>query len=151
MHMFVVFLTFGVCRHCLAYTYELLLREALDSFCSRWNLHKIRPNRMAGCPSGVPDDLYQLPHLNGITTALFRNCSTSYFLLSIGTKSYKQAINFEVWAYCYLEFAKNADTFFPEEFGHAPDAILAELRMSRHDITTDCARAVYLYLCELMQ
>ena len=91
--------------------------------------------------------VYQLPHLNGIATALFKNC-TSYFLL---TKSYKQAINFEVWAYCYLEFAKHADTFFPEEFGHAADAILAELRMSRHDITTDYARAVYLYLCELMQ
>ena len=97
--------------------------------------------------------VYQLPHLNGIATALFRNCTcnTSYFLLSIGTKSYKQAINFEVWAYCYLEFAKHADTFFPEEFGHAADTILAELRRSQHDITTDCARAVYLYLCELMQ
>ena len=64
-----VFLTDMVCRHCLAYTYELLLREALDSFCSRWNSHKIRPSRTAGCPSGVPEDLYKLPHLNGIAIA----------------------------------------------------------------------------------
>ena len=68
--MKILTLTGIVCRHCLAYTYELLLREALDGFCMRWNLHKIRPNRMAGCPSGVPDDLYLLPHLNGINTAL---------------------------------------------------------------------------------
>ena len=55
----------------IADAFELLLREALDDFCNRWNLHRIQPNRKAGCPSGVPDDLYQLPHLNGITTTLF--------------------------------------------------------------------------------
>ena len=87
MHMFVVFLTFGVCRHCLVYTYELLLREALDSFCSRWNEHKIRPNRMAGCPSGVPDDLYQLPHLNGITTRAKTNIPNIRILIRFGIRS----------------------------------------------------------------
>lgn len=71
--------------------------------------------------------------------------------MSIGTRSFKQTINFEIWAYSYLEFAKKADTFFPKEFGQAADAILAELGMTRHDITIDSARAVYLYLCELMQ
>lgn len=75
----------------------------------------------------------------------------SNFFLSVGTRSFKQTINFEVWAYSYLEFAKKADTFFPEEFRQAADAILAELGMRRHDITTDSARAIYLHLCESIQ
>ena len=42
-----------------------LLNEALYNFQTRWNLHKIRPSRTSGCPSGVPDDLYLLPELTG--------------------------------------------------------------------------------------
>ena len=80
---------------------------------------------------------------------LFGKFSTIFS--SVGTRSFKQTINFEVWAYSYLEYAKKADIFFPEEFGQAADAILAELGMTRHDITTDSTRAIYLYLCELMQ
>lgn len=63
-----------VCRYCLAYAYELLLREALDNFRERWNSHRIRPNKKAGCPCGVPDDLYNLPQLNGIVFDLIRQC-----------------------------------------------------------------------------
>ena len=42
-----------------------LLNEALEDFKIRWNAHKIRRNKVAGCPHGVPDDLYHLPQLNG--------------------------------------------------------------------------------------
>ena len=31
----------------------------------QWNTHRIRQNRKAGCPSGVPNDLYELPQLEG--------------------------------------------------------------------------------------
>jgi len=52
--------TSNVCRHCLAYVYELLLRKALNDFQDRWNSHQ-----KAGYPPGVPDDLYHLPLLTG--------------------------------------------------------------------------------------
>ena len=33
--------------------------------CEQWNIHRIRQNRKAGCPAGVPNDLYELPQLEG--------------------------------------------------------------------------------------
>lgn len=45
--------------------YGSLLKGTLDDFKERWNNHRIRPNRVAGCPPGVPDDLYSLPQLQG--------------------------------------------------------------------------------------
>ena len=32
---------------------------------TEWNSHRIRKNRMAECPSGVPDELYFLSELSG--------------------------------------------------------------------------------------
>lgn len=75
----------------------------------------------------------------------------AFLFSSTGTRSFKQPINYEAWAYSYLEFAKKADIFFPEEFSQAGDVILAELGMTRRDITCDSAMAIYLHLCELMQ
>ena len=49
-------------RHCLGYVYESLLEKALDEFKVS---HRIRKNRLSGCPSGIPDDLYTLPEING--------------------------------------------------------------------------------------
>ena len=53
--------------HILAYVYELLIKSSLDDFKARWNSHRIRCNKVAGCPEGVPDDLYNIPQLNGMT------------------------------------------------------------------------------------
>ena len=54
------------CLMTQARNYGELLNKALQDFKQRWNTHKIRPSRTAGCPSGVPDDLYSLPELTGI-------------------------------------------------------------------------------------
>ena len=62
-------------RHCLAYVYEPLLENSLKDFKARWNSHRIRNNRKAGCPSGVPDDLYYLPQQQGWADYLFEVCS----------------------------------------------------------------------------
>ena len=50
----------------LSYVYEPLISKVLAEYTERWNSHEIRPTRLAGCPSGVPDDLYNLPQLTGI-------------------------------------------------------------------------------------
>eukprot|EP00731_Ephydatia_muelleri_P012837 Em0007g147a len=47
-------------RHIAAYVFEPLLRKELHEFKERWNQHRIRYNRHAVCPGGVPDDLYTL-------------------------------------------------------------------------------------------
>ncbi|KAL5483974.1 hypothetical protein EMCRGX_G020396 [Ephydatia muelleri] len=46
--------------HIAAYVFEPLLRKELHEFKERWNQHRIRYNRRAVCPGGVPDDLYTL-------------------------------------------------------------------------------------------
>ena len=71
LNMLLLFVHHNVCRH--AYTYGRLLNEALHDFKTRWNSHKIRPSRTAGCPSGVPDDLYSLPELTGSSDAVVSN------------------------------------------------------------------------------
>lgn len=43
-----------------------MIERNLDKFKDRWNQHKIRKNRKAGCPHGIPDDLYNLPQVTGI-------------------------------------------------------------------------------------
>lgn len=50
--------------------YGDLLEASLNDFKDRWNNHRIRHNRLAGCPSGVPDDLYTLPQLTGLSLCI---------------------------------------------------------------------------------
>jgi len=69
----------------------------------------------------------------------------------VGTRSFKQTINFDVWAYCYVEYARKACHFFPTEFEQAATAILSVLHICRQDITEDSARSIYLHLCDQMQ
>ena len=128
--------------------YGLLLKRSLDDFKARWNSHRIRPNKVAGCPDGVPEDLYNLPQLNGMISIDCDDLHTSSY--SIGTRSYKQSLDFEVWAYCFLEYAQNAPPFYPEEFRIAAESILNELHITRQDITFDVAKPLYLHLCNIM-
>lgn len=74
------------CRHCLRYVYGPLIEKALDDFKRRWNAHTIRPNCVAGCPSGVPDDLYHLPQLTGIAMQCsYRLCHNYTFVVMVST------------------------------------------------------------------
>ena len=42
-----------------------ILSEELEDFMKDWNSHRMRPVRGAISPSGIPDDLYAMPHLHG--------------------------------------------------------------------------------------
>ena len=46
---------------CLAVVLSSIIQRELDDFVSYWNSHSIRPNRLAECPSGRPDDLFEMP------------------------------------------------------------------------------------------
>ena len=43
------------------FTFAGVLQSELDGFISDWNMHKIRHNSLADCPSGTPEDLYDMP------------------------------------------------------------------------------------------
>ena len=38
-----------------------VLTRDLNEYVSIWNSHHIRPVRLAGCPSGRPDDMFDMP------------------------------------------------------------------------------------------
>lgn len=42
-----------------------LIQQELDLVATEWNSHRIRKNRMAECPLGVPDELYFLSEFSG--------------------------------------------------------------------------------------
>ena len=46
---------------CLQYCLMDLIQKYLDEVAELWNSHTIRPNRMAECPSGIPDEMYFFP------------------------------------------------------------------------------------------
>ena len=51
-------------RMCLAVVLSSLLQRELDDFVSYWNSHGY--NRMAECPSGRPEDLFEMAEEFGI-------------------------------------------------------------------------------------
>ena len=52
-------------RNCLAYVMLPPLRRELNEFKDNWNNHLIRKNKLADCPAGVPNELYDYPSLKG--------------------------------------------------------------------------------------
>ena len=71
-----------------------------NDFKLRWNSHRIRPSKKAGCPPGVPNDLYLLPVISG---QLFSKKPGHHLTIHDCIKllgansSYKRAIDIAVW------------------------------------------------------
>ena len=82
MHRYIKFLRFKsavvvimtlLLRYALAFVVVPILSKELDDFVKDWNSHRIRPVSGAVSPSGIPKDLYAMPHLHGIILSL--NCN----------------------------------------------------------------------------
>ena len=52
-------------------------------FNNYWNSHAIRANRTAECPSGIPDDLYQMPEEFGEYYSHNNNYNNIYYYTTI--------------------------------------------------------------------
>ena len=55
-------------RDAVRYAFGPLIQKELLQFTREWNNHRIRqasPTYMAEVPSGIPEVLYHMPHLNG--------------------------------------------------------------------------------------
>ena len=68
----------------------------------------------------------------------------------LGATSFRKALNFDVWAHCYLKVAHHPDPFFPPEFENVADVILLKINLSRDDITYANASAIYQYLVSVV-
>ena len=128
------------------------MTKALDDFKSRWNAHRIRPSRTAGCPSGVPDDLYSLPQLKGeLTFCCAYKDELLSFSLYVETSSYIKSLDTEVWACCYQLHVCEPNALYPAEFTVAADAILArDFGIGIDDVTIDNVQLLYLHLVNEM-
>ena len=47
------------------YTFGPLIQKELLQFAREWNNLRIHQSNMAEVPGGIPEVLYQMPHLNG--------------------------------------------------------------------------------------
>eukprot|EP00731_Ephydatia_muelleri_P028150 Em0019g1023a len=110
-------------RHIAAYVFEPLLRKELHEF---KNQHRIRYNRRAVCPGGVPDDLYTLSD----------DC--------------KQDIDPDVLAFLLVKYGCDAPGFYPEEFGALASHFLAIIQLTQDEITPTNCRDIYCYLLGML-
>ena len=49
----------------LAYTVVDILQDEMEEFVLYWNSHPLRRNRIALCPHGIPDDIFEMPENYG--------------------------------------------------------------------------------------
>ncbi len=78
-------------RQCLAIVFLPLLERELREFVRYWNSHPLRRNRVAECPQGIPDDLYDMPD-------------------NYGGENYLKPVDVSLWMRAMLNDAHPADT-----------------------------------------
>ena len=114
-----------VCRNCLAFTFAPLLQKEVDEFVLYWNTHKIRANRLANCPSGIPDDLYDMPaHVGTLLHAPF--LTTACLLCYTGAADHLKSIQPAVWVKAMSEFSDAPPPFYTPQFEKAANDLLKE-------------------------
>lgn len=64
---------------------------------------------------------------------------------------YKQELNADAWAHCYVNYASKAPEFYPEEFDEVAKLILErDLNMQRHEINSNNARNVFKHIVDVL-
>ena len=53
-------------QYCLIFASLPCLRQELNDFVIYWNSHLIRKNKLTQSPSGVPNEMYEVPSLYGM-------------------------------------------------------------------------------------
>ena len=150
------------CKHCLTYCRAHILQGELQSFVRSWNSHPIHKNHLTRVPSGVPEDLYYLPHRQGrILTVLdhqfavmHNSISGSFTMIPhtyIGTQNYQCDVDRCVWLAAY-SLAKTPEEFYPVEFAGAASAVLRRgFGIEQNAITIDIAYNVFIFLVDEME
>ena len=137
----------------MAYCYAHILEEELSDFQTEWNTHRMRKSYGSRCPSGVPNDLYNLPDLTGDTVLFVHNCNiTDIYIILLGAENCLCSdVDGELFVRAWLEYAAGTPTFYPSCFKEVlDDYLLSTLAMEHHSITLNNAAAVYRHLVTLL-
>ena len=57
---------YSLYRYCLALAAGRVLHQDMQQFEQDWNLYIIHPNRNTSSPSGISDNIYEMPSLYGM-------------------------------------------------------------------------------------
>ena len=82
------------CWDCLQFCFMHIIQQELDSIKREWNTHRIRVSKDRLVPAGIPEELFFLPQVHGIT------CDVNKFFLSqvithAGTRDYISPTNYQ--------------------------------------------------------
>ena len=66
IHKLTIIIIIIIIRKVLAYCIVHLIKEELNNFKNYWNTHKLRHNRQSCLPSGIPNDLFDMPEFYGM-------------------------------------------------------------------------------------
>ena len=145
-----------LCRYSLAYVYAQLLHQDLVEFVEIWNNHRLRKNRLANCPLGIPNDIHRLPHKYGMShLGLLEILPVYYIFVTLhctGTTNYlRTPVDVDVFHEAVHQFCAAKPQFYPVEFSLLADAVLAqEMNMVHSDITHANCDAVFRTLTEFI-
>ena len=70
-------------RKCLAVVLVTMLEQELSDFVAYWNSHRIRCNRSIECPSGIPEDMFDMPEEFGKRIKYLYNYYTIIIIAAI--------------------------------------------------------------------
>ena len=72
----VVFSVINACRDCIRFLFMEFLQKELDEVSSMWNQHLIRYARSPQHISGIPNELYYIPELQGSIYLIYTSSCT---------------------------------------------------------------------------
>ncbi|XP_019859723.1 PREDICTED: uncharacterized protein LOC109587956, partial [Amphimedon queenslandica] len=117
-------------KFALAYTTVGIITRELEEFKNYWNSHKLRHNRKASLPSGIPQNLYLMPHL-------------------YGAQDHIQPIDVPLWIYAMRNESVSKPDFYSNSFKEVVDNLLeSSLGLKQEDITHSNIEDIYLYYCK---
>jgi hypothetical protein len=120
-------------KYTVAFCMAHIVEAELNEFKQEWNNHYIRANSKTLLPSGIPNDLFDMPH-------------------SYGVEDHLQEVNASIWVYAMEKESVAKPRFYPHAFEYQANAILAtRFDMERCDITADNCETVYKFLIDNME
>ena len=139
-------------RYCLAYSMGALLEKELEEFVCSWNSHLIRSNSKARCPSGIPNDLFEMPENYGISTIFSKKtilCALWYITSYLDAVDYLQPIDYELWIHGMCRETVLPNPLYSPEFGReADDLLLNHFNIDRSKINLDIFKQVFCCLTD---
>ena len=111
-----------------------------------WNSHRIRPAMGAVCPSGIPDDLYEMPHLQGIIL-VFKNMGVTNDCLFLSVENCLKEADHDIYN-TFMGRAEEPRQFYPEEFEDWALSVLDDLGITRNNITSQNCWSIYSALVQ---